>query len=463
MKLREVMGEELRGAVGDIEVARVDSNSRDCREGSLFFALPGRSTSGDKYIAEALEAGAVAVVTSAEVGNTCPSLLVATADMHATLVRASAAIVAHPERSTRLVGVTGTNGKTSVTTIVAGLWRAIGGESAVIGTLTHERTTPPPPELFRELAVVRDRAQSDEQPLVALEVSSHALDQGRVDGLQFEVAVFTNLSHDHSDYHLTTEAYFAAKASLFTPERCQRAVIWTDDPFGARLASMCRVPLVPVGSALASDVRCEIGSTTFTWRGLRVESQFSGGFNVDNSLLALETVVAVGVSADAAAAALRQVQPVPGRCEVVSRKGPTVIVDYAHTPDGLERILSDLRALRPGAKIIVVFGCGGDRDREKRPMMGAVATRFADITVITSDNPRHENPESIIDQIIAGVTPNSLWSRASDRRVAIAEALKMAGPNDVVVVAGKGHETTQIVGDDVINFDDRAVISELVK
>jgi UDP-N-acetylmuramoyl-L-alanyl-D-glutamate--2,6-diaminopimelate ligase len=377
------------------------------------------------------------------------------------MVEASAAICHHPEAHLVLAGVTGTNGKTSVTTMLASIWRALGHHADVIGTLTHERTTPASPELFRTLREIADRRASD-ATLVSMEVSSHALDQGRVDGLTFAVAGFTNLSRDHLDYHGTMEAYFDAKARLFSPTRCQRAVVWVDDTYGARLASSLDVPVAPVRRSDASDVSLELGATRFTWRGRPVRTTLSGGYNLDNALVALTMAVELGASAADAADAIALVDPVPGRFDVVATR-PRVVVDYAHTPDGLGRLLDDVRQLSGGARVIVVFGCGGDRDRGKRPEMGRVAATHADEIIVTSDNPRSENPESIIDEIVAGMTDGANWRRESDRRRAIETALRAASGADVVVVAGKGHEKTQIVGTDVLEFDDRLVVGELLR
>ncbi|MGH9021172.1 MAG: Mur ligase family protein, partial [Acidimicrobiales bacterium] len=359
-----------------------------------------------------------------------------------------------------LVGVTGTNGKTTVAALVAQLARGLGWNGDAIGTLTHERTTPAPPELFRAMARAASGFTPRERSVLALEVSSHALVQGRVDGLTFAVAAFTNLGHDHLDYHASLEDYFAAKASLFRPERARRAVVWVDDPYGARLADDLTVPLTRVSLADASSVERSWLGTTFFWRGQLVSTGLVGGYHVDNALVAMAILSALGASDDAIARAMGSVSGVPGRFEVVHRGAVTVVVDYAHTPEGLERLLADARELTGSGRLTVVFGCGGDRDRDKRPLMGAVASRGADEVVVTSDNPRGESPDAIIDAVIAGADPATPLTREVDRRRAIEGALARAGAGDVVVVAGKGHETTQIVGGAVVDFDDRVVARE---
>jgi UDP-N-acetylmuramoyl-L-alanyl-D-glutamate--2,6-diaminopimelate ligase len=341
------------------------------------------------------------------------------------------------------------------------MWRELGRESDVIGTLTHERTTPAPPELYRELD--RVALSSATRPLVGIEVSSHALSQGRVDGLIFDVAAFTNLSQDHLDYHGTMERYFAAKSSLFVPERCRHGVIWIDDEYGRRLATMTGVPVTTVQRTEATHVEMSLGATNFTWRGRRAHSGLSGQYNLDNVLVVLACALELGLSESDAVDALAGVPAVAGRFDVVATSSPTVIVDYAHTPDGLERLLRDVRSLSARRRLVVVFGCGGDRDRSKRPVMGEIVTRLADEVIVTSDNPRNEDPNAIIDEIVVGCTGPAPWRRVVDRRLAIGEAISTAGDDDVVVIAGKGHERTQTIGSTVLEFDDRVVAREYVR
>lgn len=455
MRLSEVLTPELAGVAADLEVSDVQIDSRHCGPGSLFFALPGQSTTGAVFIDDAVRRGAVAVVTADEATADVPIVRVPTAALGRLVVQASAAVTGHPERRLRLLGVTGTNGKTSVTTIFAALWRALGRSSDVIGTLTHERTTPATPELFRDLAELV--AQPGTDPLMAVEVSSHALVQHRVDGLLFDVGVFTNLTLDHLDYHGTMEAYFKAKASFFTPQHCRHGVVFTEDEYGRRLAATADVPVTTVARSEAADVAYAVGETSFTWRGHRVRTRLTGEYNVDNALLALTSAVELGVSESDATAALGEATSVDGRFEVVQTTAPVVVVDYAHTPDALERLLTDARWIARDGRVIVVFGCGGNRDRSKRPRMGEVATRLADLVVVTSDNPRFEDPEAIIDEIVVGAQRGADLIREVDRRQAIALAIAAAREGDVVVLAGKGHEKTQIVGHDVLEFDDRAV------
>jgi UDP-N-acetylmuramoyl-L-alanyl-D-glutamate--2,6-diaminopimelate ligase len=330
--------------------------------------------------------------------------------------------------------------------------------------LTNERTTPAAPELYRTFAsLVASFDPATTKSLIALEVSSHALEQHRVDGLRFCVAAFTNLSHDHLDYHGTMERYFEAKASLFTNEYAKRAVIWIDDEYGQRLAASTVLPVTPVSRRDAEEVVSTLRGSTYFWRGHLVNSPLVGDYNVDNALMAMAIMSTLGAADSEVAAAMADASSVPGRFEVLYGRGITVVVDYAHTPDGLQRLLSDVRRLQPEGRLLTVFGAGGDRDRTKRPEMGRVASALSDITVVTSDNPRSERPDAIIDEVMSGVETEAEVLREADRRGAITLALDLARWGDVVVLAGKGHETTQTMGDRVLPFDDRAVAKELLR
>jgi UDP-N-acetylmuramoyl-L-alanyl-D-glutamate--2,6-diaminopimelate ligase len=295
-----------------------------------------------------------------------------------------------------------------------------------------------------------------------MEVSSHALVQARVDAIRFDVAVFTNLSHDHLDFHGSMEAYFEAKATLFEPERARAAVVDADDPWGRRLLERTRVAAVPVSASDVDDVQLEVGRSRFTWRGEQVVVPLTGLVNVKNAQLAAEAAVVLGVAPAVVAGGLVSAEPVPGRMEVVGPPGLgfTVLVDYAHTPSALEAVLTEARRIAAGrgGRTIVVFGCGGDRDALKRPVMGAVAAALGDLAIVTSDNPRHEDPAAIIAEVLGGAGPAARILAEPDRRRAIGEAIRRAQPGDVVVVAGKGHETAQVVGDRRLPFDDRAVV-----
>jgi UDP-N-acetylmuramoyl-L-alanyl-D-glutamate--2,6-diaminopimelate ligase len=446
-----------------VEVERVEIDSRQCEFPTLFFALAGSTSDGANFVADAIDHGAVAIVASRPIKAPVPVVVIPESRIFAALAHASAAVSGHPEDGIDLVGVTGTNGKTTVATLVAELSRAMDWNGATIGTLTNERTTPAAPDLYRTLAHVRSTFDADKpKSVVALEVSSHALDQHRVVGTVFTVVAFTNLSHDHLDYHRTKEAYFAAKARLFSSDYAPRAVVWVDDPYGAHLATSTTLSVVPVSRTDASDVSSTLAGTIFFWRGHLVNTLLIGDYNIDNALMAMTIVAQLGADEGRIAAAMAGVAAVPGRFEVVHRGEVTVIVDYAHTPQGLARLLRSVRELCSG-QVLTVFGCGGDRDTTKRPEMGKVASELSDVTIVTSDNPRHETPDAIIDAIIAGAVVTADVEREVDRRAAIARALKRARPGDVVVVAGKGHETTQTFADRVVAFDDREVVRELVK
>ncbi len=465
MQLGDILDDlTLDVQTGSIEISHVDLDSRDCVPGSLFFAMPGASAHGIDFANDAVMRGAVCVISSEPVTVPAPVVLVPASLLLALCAHASAAVTDHPEMKTRLVAVTGTNGKTSVTTILSALAHAIDWNGGSIGTLTNQRTTPASPELFRSLAsLVELFDASISDSLIAMEVSSHALDQHRVDGLSFAVAAFTNLSHEHLDYHSTMEEYFNVKSQLFTSEHAQRAVVWVDDPYGARVAEMTTLPLTCVSRADASDVETSLKGSTFFWRGHLINSALVGDYNVDNSLIAMTVMSVLGADDASVAAAMGEIPAIPGRFDVLYGPEVTVIVDYAHTPEGLRRLLNDVRLLVPSSRILVVFGCGGDRDRAKRPEMGEVASTLADVAIVTSDNPRSESPEAIIDAILSGVIETAGVERIVDRRAAIARALELARRGDVVVIAGKGHETTQTIGEQALPFDDRAYAQELLQ
>ena len=465
MQLGDILDDlTLDLATSSLEIFQVDIDSRQCVAGSLFFALPGGAANGVHFASDAVANGAVCVVASEPILLGVPVLVVPASQIRALSVYASATIVRHPEARSQLVGVTGTNGKTTVTTLVGALARALNWNGANIGTLTSERTTPAGPELFRTLAhLVQAFDPKNSKSVIALEVSSHAIDQGRIEGLEFTIAAFTNLGHDHLDYHASIEEYYEVKSRLFTVEFAQRAVIWIDDPYGARLAASTSLPVIEVSRADASEVVTSLAGATFFWRGHLVNSALVGEFNVDNALLAMTIVSVLGGDDGAVAAAMGEVRPIPGRFDVLRVRGLTIIVDYAHTPEGLRRLLTDVRAKVTKERVITVFGCGGDRDRAKRPEMGAIASSFSDLTIVTSDNPRGESPDAIIDAIMSGVLPSATVYRQSDRRLAITQAIEYATPGDVVVLAGKGHETTQVIGDLVLPFDDRAVAEEALR
>jgi UDP-N-acetylmuramoyl-L-alanyl-D-glutamate--2,6-diaminopimelate ligase len=335
--------------------------------------------------------------------------------------------------------------------------REHGWATGVIGTLTGVRTTPEAPELQAQLAAWRDEGRQ----AVTMEVSSHALALHRVDAMRFAVAVFTNLSRDHLDFHGTMERYFDAKARLFSPVLTEQAVVNADDPHGRLLLDAAQVPTTPYSFSEVDGLELTAASSSFSWRGHRIVVPIGGRHNVSNALAAATAADALGIAIPTIAAGIGNAGPVPGRFEPIEEgQRFSVVVDYAHTPDGLQRVLAAAREVAGGNRVIVVFGCGGDRDRTKRPAMGIAAVEGADLAVVTSDNPRSEDPAAIIDEIVAGVPRSSALTVEPDRRRAIGIAFEAAGDGDVVVIAGKGHESTQTIGESVVPFDDRVVARE---
>ena len=438
----------------DVPIVDVTLDSRAVRSGTLFCCLRGERSDGHQFAAAAVEAGAVALLVERRLALPVPQVVVS--DAREATGWLAASVFDHPCDALTTIGVTGTNGKTTTSQLVGHVMNALGRRTEVFGTLSGRFTTPEAPDLQRALAECRDAGVQ----AVAMEVSSHALALDRVAGSHIDVAVFTNLGRDHLDLHGTVERYFAAKARLFDARLSDVGVVNTDDVHGRLLFDTADIPLVPFSLDDAVDV--EVGATwhSYTWRGHRVRVGIGGEFNVMNSLAAATACVAAGLDAADVAAALSAAAPVPGRFEPIDAGQPfSVLVDYAHTPDGLEEALRAARGAAAGGSVIVVFGCGGDRDREKRPLMGAVAADRADRVIVTSDNPRSEDPIEIINATVAGVPDDYRGSVViePDRRNAIAVALQIARSGDVVLIAGKGHETTQTIGDRVVPFDDRQV------
>lgn len=452
--LEEVEVLRLRGDPARAEITSITHDSRTVTPGTLFCCLRGVQADGHDFAPQAVRAGATALLCERELSVDAAQVIVA--DTRAAVGPVSAAFFGHPSRRLAVVGVTGTNGKTTTTHLVRSVLERAGTKTGVIGTLSGPRTTPEAVELQAQLA----KMAADGKAAAAIEVSSHALVQHRVDGTWFSVVAFTNLSAEHLDYHQSMESYFEAKASLFAPERAAMAVINADDPWGRRLLESASMPMTPFSLADARDLEVGSTSSTFTWDGKRVVLGFGGLFNVANAVAAASIGRALGVDAATIAAGLSGAPLVPGRFETVDDGQPfLVVVDYAHTPASLEQLLRSAPRGR-AQRVITVFGCGGDRDRAKRPAMGALASHLSDLAVLTSDNPRSEDPSAIIEEVLAGVDRPEVLVVEPDRRAAIAIALAAARPGDVVFVAGKGHETVQLVGDEVLPFDDREVCRE---
>jgi UDP-N-acetylmuramoyl-L-alanyl-D-glutamate--2,6-diaminopimelate ligase len=471
-----------RTPAASVDVTGVSLDSRSVLPGDLYAALPGAITHGAAFVAKAQQSGAVAVLTDpagADRAN-ATGLPVLVVDKPRDVLGAVAArIYGEPTSELRLLGITGTNGKTTTCFLLDAVLRQL-GQAALIGTIETRigdevvksvRTTPEATDLQALFAVMREHAVA----WCSMEVSSHALALGRVDGARFAVAGFTNLTQDHLDFHNTFEEYFAAKASLFTPERCDVAVVTIDDEYGRRLAAQTVVPLVTVSTTgeadwtVASRHQSEHGTTVLDIQGpgetLTVEIALPGDFNVANALLATAMLRQVDVPAEAIAAGLRTAT-VPGRMEAFTREdGLVVIVDYAHTPDAVELALQAARGATKG-RLFAIVGCGGDRDAGKRPQMGAAAARGSDVVIVTDDNPRSEDPATIRAAALEGArqaVPGVDLHEIGDRRRAIATAIELAGPGDTVVVLGKGHETGQEVGGVIHPFDDRQTVRELLE
>jgi UDP-N-acetylmuramoyl-L-alanyl-D-glutamate--2,6-diaminopimelate ligase len=481
MQLRELLGQagveaELRGS--DPEVASLDYDSRRVQRGGLYFCFRGLSSDGHEHATDALERGASALVVERWLEFDIPQAKVA--DARAAMAPVAAAFWGDPTAELEVVGITGTNGKTTTAFLVREILESAGRRCGLLGTVKRVvggaeedvvRTTPEAIDLqatFRRMRDAGDQA-------CAMEVSSHALALHRADAIDFDVKVFTNLSQDHLDFHADMEDYFGAKRLLFESGG-GAAVVNVDDKFGARLAGELRDPTTFSPGGGEADFSARSISSDATGTGfeahtpdgqVRVRTRLPGDFNVANALAALAATHALGVDPRAAAEALSEAGQVPGRFESVEEGQPfAVLVDYAHTPDSLQNVLEAARRLTSG-RLICVFGCGGDRDREKRPLMGRIGAELSDLAVVTSDNPRSEDPELIITEILAGIPGTGAGARPDglevepDRHAAIALALGQAAAGDTVVITGKGHEQGQeFEGGRKVPFDDRDVARE---
>ena len=455
----------VHGGSGAAQVLDVTHDSRRVSAGSLFCCVRGSVVDGHDFAVDAVRSGAAALLVEEPIPGVPADLpQVVVSDVRASIGPLASAFHGFPSRHLMVVGVTGTNGKTTTCHLIASVLRHAGLSVEVLGTLQGRFTTPEACDLQRDFARMVDNGVR----AVVMEVSSHALALHRVDGTGFAATTFTNLSQDHLDFHGDMESYFAAKARLFTSDFTSVGVVNIDDAYGRRLTETAAIRMVPFSLKDVSDVSVTPTAIGYEWRGTRVAMRMGGSVNVANSLAAAATCRELGIDAETIAGGLSAAEPVRGRYEPVPiARDFVVLVDYAHTPDGLESLLGSLRdSLHhsgSSGRLIVVFGCGGDRDQAKRPLMGEIAARVADVVLVTSDNPRSEDPQSIVDDIVAGV-PESHMSRVAlrdvDRRRTIHAALDLARAGDVVVIAGKGHEVTQTVGLEVLPFDDRVIVRE---
>jgi UDP-N-acetylmuramoyl-L-alanyl-D-glutamate--2,6-diaminopimelate ligase len=469
MQLREVLGDAARDAP-PVEVTALAYDNRLVTPGTLFFCVPGFTRDGHDFAPDAIARGAAALVVQRPLGlGGIPEILVP--DVRAAMAPAAARLNGDPTASLQTVGITGTNGKTTTAFLTRGLLEAAGRRTGLLGTVTAVvggaerpmvRTTPEAIDLQRAFAEMRDAGDE----AVVMEVSSHALELRRADAIHWDVAIFTNLTQDHLDFHPTMEEYFSAKRRLFEAGPGV-AVVNVDDAYGMRLAyefpDAIRIGIDSMHAQVrAGGIEGDATGSRFTVDGIEMHSPLPGRFNVLNVLAAIAAVRALGVDDATIAEGLRHAVRVPGRFEPVEEGQPfAVLVDYAHTPDSLDKVLRAARPLATG-RVIVVFGAGGDRDRAKRPLMGAVACDQADIAIVTSDNPRNEDPEAIIAEILEGCGGGV--DVEIDRRAAIERAIAVAEAGDVVVIAGKGHEQGQeLEGGRKIPFDDVTVAREALR
>ncbi len=484
MKLGELLERVLPldiGADQETEVASLAYDSRRVRQGTVFFAIQGEKSDGHRFIAEAFERGAVAVASEREAPEGLSDRWIRVQKIRPALSQAARRFFEYPDLKLRLIGITGTNGKTTTAYLLNSILQTAGIRTGMFGTIEYRlgdrvipalNTTPESLDLmeyFNELAANGGKA-------VAMEVSSHALAQGRVWGLQFSAAVFTNLTRDHLDYHGDFEHYFAAKQKLFEGEGSsppELAVINADDPWGRRLLALPNSQRITYGLESNADVSAKqysqgasgLSARLRTPQGeIEIESALLGRANLMNILAATATAVGLGLSGGDIQEGVCRLSSVPGRFQKVDEGQPfLVIVDYAHTDDALRNVLQAARDLTKN-RLIVVFGCGGERDRTKRPLMGEVAGRLSDLAILTSDNPRGEDPILIMNDVLVGLQRTGKpYVAEVDRHAAIHKALEEAHDGDAVVLAGKGHESYQILRDRTIPFDDREVARAVLR
>ncbi len=461
---------EVEGKLAQVNIKGITCNSKEVKEGFIFVCIKGAKTDGHKFAKSALENGAAVLVAEEDTG--LPNQIIVE-DTHKAYAKMCAAWFENPADSLKLIGVTGTNGKTSVTYMIKSILENEGHKVGLIGTIQNmigdktiaaKNTTPDAYELNSLFSLMKKGGCS----YVIMEVSSHALDQKRVCDLQFETAIFTNLTQDHLDYHITMENYLAAKKRLFT--MCKTAIINSDDEYAEELIKglSCNVITCSVSdnsTFSAKGINYKPASVDYQLvsdEGLNHISVNTGGkFSVYNSMFAVISALTLGISIDSSAKALKNLKGVKGRAEVVPNdRDFTVIIDYAHTPDGLKNILSTFRDC-PKNRLISLFGCGGDRDKTKRPIMGSVAARYSDYVIVTSDNPRSEEPMEIINDILEGTKGSNKPIKVIENRIeAIKFAISIAEKDDIIVLAGKGHETYQILKDGTIHLDEREVVNE---
>lgn len=456
-----------------INISSIAYDSRKVKKGTLFIAIPGFKFDGHDFIPEAIKKGATLIVGQKKLDLDFPYIQVK--DSRRALSKISAKFYGYPAEKLKIIGITGTNGKTTTSYLLKAILDEVGFNTGVIGTIGNkikdtsipaEHTTPESLEINQLFYKMLE----EDVDYVAMEVSSHSLKLKRVDEICFDVGVFTNLSQDHLDFHKSFDDYFKSKRKLF--EISKKAVINADDKAGQKIIDTINIPMLTYGiknkdaDIRAEDVKITDKSVSYTLKvknkKLPICYHVPGLFSVYNSLAAIATGLLLSIPLETLSAVLKKVKGVPGRFEPVERgQDYTVIVDYAHTPDGLRNVLKTIKSFCRG-RIITVFGCGGDRDKTKRPIMGEISSKLSDFTIITSDNPRSENPEKIIDDIEKGLL-NKNYERILNREDAIKRAIEITQKNDVVLIAGKGHETYQILNDKTIHFDDKEIASNFIK
>ena len=450
---------ERLGEINDVEVHGLSYDSRLINSGDLFFCFKGEKKDSHDFVYDAIKGGASALVVERKIDIDFPQVI--SSSSRKMMSEIAEIFYEFPSREITTVGVTGTNGKTTTVNILSAIAKAAGEKTETIGTLTGQLTTPEAPDLQRQ---IRDSIGNGVS-FLAMEVSSHALLQNRISRMTYDAAIFTNLSLDHLDYHGDMESYYKAKSSLFSPTHSKLAVINADNQFGKRLMNEVEIPQVSFSLNDVDIVERTLIKTTFRWKGKIIELKLPGVFNLENALAAAVTAEALGFNREVIAKGLESAKGTPGRFELLthSDEEPYIIVDYCHTPDGLEKILLSINELLPGARTHIVFGCGGDRDTSKRAQMGMISETHATNVYLTSDNPRSENQMAIINDILAGIHDTEPVYVNPDRREAIFHAVTTANQDDVVLIAGKGCEPYQEISGTLHPFLDSDVGREALE